>query len=420
MVVRTIGVGNRPDSISSDGTHVWVANENDNNVTELNASTGVVVQTIGVGTSPQGVSSDGTHVWVANNGDKTVTELNALTGAIVGTIGLGFNPVAISSDGTHVWVTDYGDQTVTELNASTGAVVGTIGLDFNPVAISSDGTHVWVTDYGDKTVTELNASTGAVVGTIGLGGGPWGISWMAPTSGWRTAATTMAVLDRHPALLKHHLRVAGQRASRLGPLQHLGQRLFGTARYPLLDHAVGVRGKRIDGALVSTGTCSIIATQAGNGDYLAATPVTQSFTVTSPCASGLSLHILKASYAQSSFSGYFCVDAHGFGTYTQGTVSGSGFGHHPQGNPPHRSLGQEPVVGGSDERHQERVLRGSASASDRDVHVKLDALLACDRPSALTGRLFAPGCQAPLRYPHARVSAWLRLLGRCCDLIRSV
>ena len=57
--------------MSSDGTHVWVANFGGNSVTEINASTGAVVRTIAVGSRPDGVSSDGTHVWVANGGDIT-------------------------------------------------------------------------------------------------------------------------------------------------------------------------------------------------------------------------------------------------------------------------------------------------------------------------------------------------------------
>ena len=44
-----------------------MTNNNDDTVTELDASTGAVVQTIGVGSYPIGVSSDGTHVWVAND-----------------------------------------------------------------------------------------------------------------------------------------------------------------------------------------------------------------------------------------------------------------------------------------------------------------------------------------------------------------
>ena len=66
-----------------------MANADDSTVTELNASTGAVVQTIAVGFNPDGVSSDGTHVWVANYGDNTVTELNASTGSVVQTIAVG-------------------------------------------------------------------------------------------------------------------------------------------------------------------------------------------------------------------------------------------------------------------------------------------------------------------------------------------
>jgi DNA-binding beta-propeller fold protein YncE len=77
-----IGWGfNRPYAISSDGTHVWVANYYDNSVTELAASTGALVK-VWYGSSfgfnePYAISSDGTHVWVANWGGQSVTELPA-------------------------------------------------------------------------------------------------------------------------------------------------------------------------------------------------------------------------------------------------------------------------------------------------------------------------------------------------------
>ena len=75
-VVQTIGVGSNPYSVSSDGTHVWVANTGSNTVTELDASTGSVVQApIAVGIHPYGISSDATHVWVANSGGSTVSEI---------------------------------------------------------------------------------------------------------------------------------------------------------------------------------------------------------------------------------------------------------------------------------------------------------------------------------------------------------
>ena len=42
------------------------------------------------------------------------------------------------------------------------------------------------------------------------------------------------------------------------------------------------------------------------------------------CASGLTPHVLTTTYPNGSFKGLFCVNARGFGTYTQGTVSGWG------------------------------------------------------------------------------------------------
>ncbi len=43
------------------------------------------------------------------------------------------------------------------------------------------------------------------------------------------------------------------------------------------------------------------------------------------CASGLTPHVLNTTYPNGSFTGLFCVNARGFGTYTQGTVSGWGW-----------------------------------------------------------------------------------------------
>ncbi|HME04958.1 MAG TPA: hypothetical protein VKG38_18195, partial [Solirubrobacteraceae bacterium] len=44
-------------------------------VSEIRASSGAVINTISTGENPVEVSSDGTHVWVANGGD-TVSEIS--------------------------------------------------------------------------------------------------------------------------------------------------------------------------------------------------------------------------------------------------------------------------------------------------------------------------------------------------------
>lgn len=182
-VINTIPVGTHPYGVSSDGTHVWVANVDDGTVSEIAASTGTVVKTITVGSGPHGVSSDGTHVWVTNYGDGTVSEIDSSTGTVVKTITVGSGPYAVSSDGTDVWVANYaasvdlnGDGTVSELDASTGTVVATITVGINPNAVSSDGVHVWVVNGSGGGVSEIDASTGTVVKTITVGNGADGVS----------------------------------------------------------------------------------------------------------------------------------------------------------------------------------------------------------------------------------------------------
>ena len=172
-VVQTITVGDAPMGVSSDGTHVWVANEDSNTVSELDASTGAVVKTIAVGDFPIGVSSDGTHVWVGNSSSRTVSELDASTGAVVKTIAVGDYPPGVSSDGTHVWVALTGNA-VSELDASTGAVVQTIAVGTDPWGVSSDGTHVWVANSGTNTVSEISTQDTPTITSFSPGSGPVG------------------------------------------------------------------------------------------------------------------------------------------------------------------------------------------------------------------------------------------------------
>ncbi len=184
-VIKTIPVGEYPLGVSSDGTHVWVANEHSFTVSEIDASTGTVVNTIpccGVlgdafgEDAPAAVSSDGTHVWVTDDG--TVSEIDASTGTVVNEIP-GGNADEVSSDGTHVWDTTYAPppyNTVSEIDASTGTVVNEISVGSYPAGVSSDGTHVWVANSGGDTVSEIDASTGTVVNTITVGADPEAVS----------------------------------------------------------------------------------------------------------------------------------------------------------------------------------------------------------------------------------------------------
>ena len=53
-----------------------MANDGGDSVTELNASDGSLVGTYPVGSDPGAITFDGTHIWVANQIDNTVTEID--------------------------------------------------------------------------------------------------------------------------------------------------------------------------------------------------------------------------------------------------------------------------------------------------------------------------------------------------------
>jgi YVTN family beta-propeller protein len=165
-IVATIPVGEVPEGVSSDGTHVWVVNGGEDTVSEIDAASGEVIRTIPAGESPFGVSADGTHVWVTNTGEGTVSEIDAASGEVIRTIAVGSYPLGVSSDGSHVWVTNWFENTVSEIDAASGEVIRTIPVGAFPFGVSSDGTHVWVTNQSEGTVSEIEASSGTVVRTI--------------------------------------------------------------------------------------------------------------------------------------------------------------------------------------------------------------------------------------------------------------
>jgi YVTN family beta-propeller protein len=111
----TFGVGAYPWGIAFDGTNLWVANQNSNNVMELNTA-GAVLNTIPVGPGPRGVvygiGAGVPYIWVINNnnnGSGTLTQIQALTATVTGTsAALGTAPQfgAFDPINNHIWLAD--------------------------------------------------------------------------------------------------------------------------------------------------------------------------------------------------------------------------------------------------------------------------------------------------------------------------
>jgi hypothetical protein len=65
------------------------------------------------------------------------------------------------------------------------------------------------------------------------------------------------------------------------------------------------------------------------------------------CAVGLTPHVLNATYPTGTFTGLFCVNARGVGTYAQGTASGTGVVRTLKGNTVIGALGKNLLLAGS-------------------------------------------------------------------------
>ena len=69
----TIEVGKQPSALAWDGFSLWVANQSDNTVQQVDPGTDTVLATIEVGKHPSALAWDGFSLWVTNQSDNTDT-----------------------------------------------------------------------------------------------------------------------------------------------------------------------------------------------------------------------------------------------------------------------------------------------------------------------------------------------------------
>ncbi len=178
----SITVGANPQGVACIGNNtVYVANNNDGNVSVVNIFTSFVTATIGVGnqiiwSSPVGIclNSNATRLYIACAGNVHVinTSNNALIASIPFSSNIyanhGLCGIAISPDDSKVYVTSRSNNSVGVINTLNNTLVTTIpvGLWPNSISVTPDGTKVLVTNFSSNTVSVINASTNTVISTI--------------------------------------------------------------------------------------------------------------------------------------------------------------------------------------------------------------------------------------------------------------
>ena len=209
---------NRPLSVTTDGSNLYVADYFNNVIRKINIATqhvttiagniaGLAGTTDGVGNSaffnrPSGIVTDGKNLYVTDSGNFVIRKIDLTAGATYGNVttfaGTAGSPGSIdnvvgssarfnilsgiTTDGFSLFVTD-SDNTIRRVeiaDASNHAVTtlaGTPGKSgstdgnqtaalFNqPARITTDGPNLYVTDYGNSPIRKIVLATG-IVSTI--------------------------------------------------------------------------------------------------------------------------------------------------------------------------------------------------------------------------------------------------------------
>jgi hypothetical protein len=192
-------VGGATYGIAYDGANLWVThNNNPGTVSKVRASDGTVLATVSVGEVPQSIIFDGSHLWVACVGGSTISliKLRASDGgqvANVPTTGYG-----LAFDGYNVWATPAAF--VRKIRASDGAILNSVALGFTASnrGIAFDGANIWLVNYAANSVVRFRASDFTILDSFPVGGGPLGIAFDG-TNMWTTNSADGSITRLPPA-----------------------------------------------------------------------------------------------------------------------------------------------------------------------------------------------------------------------------
>nr|MDP2192471.1 cytochrome D1 domain-containing protein [Rhodoferax sp.] len=202
IAVAQISVLAAAGSAFSATGKVYVADEEANTVSVIDAASFKMIRSIPVGQGPHNVqvAPDGKVVWVTNNGEPgkadakmpnagmPKAEHGAMTGAgavwaidtatdtVVAKVPVGMHPahVVVAPDGRYAYVANGGDNTVSVVDTSAQRVVATIPVGASPhgMRISPDGKQAYVANLKGGTVSVIDTASRKEVAKVPTGKGP--------------------------------------------------------------------------------------------------------------------------------------------------------------------------------------------------------------------------------------------------------
>lgn len=187
---------------------VYIANENADTVSVIDAASFKVLIPVRVGKMPHNVqlSPDGKFVWVTNNGEPdpdpapghpgmnkgehavmakrgAVWLIDTASDAVVAKIPVGLHPahVVLTPDGRFAYITNGGDNSVTVVDAAARTAVATIPVGKFPhgLRFAPDGKQAWVANLKGGTVSVIDVGTHKEIAQIPVGKGPAQVGFTA-------------------------------------------------------------------------------------------------------------------------------------------------------------------------------------------------------------------------------------------------
>ena len=181
------GIG-RPGGIAHGAGATWVTDTADDLLLRVD-SAGRVVDRVPVGRGPAGVAVESGQVWVANQLDGTISEVNPAAGTVVATIDVGNGPVAIASGYGSVWVSTVTDNALSRIDPGSGHVLATIPLGSAPAGLAVGERGIWVTGADPGRLAFVDPRTNHLARVVPIGNSPAaaaigaGSVWIADSTG---------------------------------------------------------------------------------------------------------------------------------------------------------------------------------------------------------------------------------------------
>ncbi len=240
--ISTAAAFNFPVGITTDGTHLFVADTFNNAIRKVVIATGVVTTVAGTSASgtangagtaarfsyPYGITTDGVSLYVSDYGNHMIRSIDINSGAVttlagsatsgssngVGAAASFKNPRGITTDGVNVFVADSGNHIVRKIVIKTGTVTTLAGSGLsgavddngvaasfnNPEELTTNGTTLFLTDSSNNNIRKVSIATGAVTTIAGstIAGSADGIGTAArfnSPAGITTDGTNLYVAD---------------------------------------------------------------------------------------------------------------------------------------------------------------------------------------------------------------------------------